>query len=246
MKDINMLTKTEKLNRLIANAQFTVFLGGAGVSTASGIPDFRGKHGLYKQKSKYPPETILSYNFFIEKPVEFYEYYSVKLKGYPVKPNIIHTRLAELEEAGKLKAVITQNVDGLHQEAGSKNVYEIHGSIMRNYCIKCKKQYDEASLIEDEYGVPRCECGGVIRPDIVLYEESLDDRVVKKATDAVKAADLLIIAGTSLTVNTAAFLVGCYRGKDMVIINNSETVFDRSATMVIRRRIEDVFRDIRV
>lgn len=232
-----------KLKEMVAESDNIVFFGGAGVSTESGIPDFRSVDGLYNQKWKYPPETILSHSFFERDPAEYYRFHREKLVVDGVKPNRAHFRLAQLEREGKLKAVITQNIDGLHQAAGSKNVLELHGSILRAYCSRCRRQYD-ASVINKGTGVPRCSCGGVIRPDIVLYEEALDDDVVSRAISYIRAADVLIVGGTSLNVYPAAGLINYYLGNKLVLVNLSETPYDSYADLVIHEKIGEVFSQI--
>lgn len=233
----------ETLKDLVSQSDNIVFFGGAGVSTESGIPDFRSVDGLYNQKWKYPPETILSRTFFERNPEEYYRFHREKLVIDGVKPNRAHLRLAELEQEGKLKAVITQNIDGLHQAAGSKNVLELHGSILRAYCSRCKKAYD-ADIINYGEDVPRCTCGGVIRPDIVLYEEPLDGDIMQSAVHFIANADVLIIGGTSLNVYPAAGLINYYRGNKLVLINLSETPYDSYADLVIHERIGEVFSQI--
>lgn len=232
-----------KLREMIGQSENIVFFGGAGVSTESGIPDFRSVDGLYNQKWKYPPETILSRSFFDRDPEEYYRFHREKLVIDGVKPNRAHLRLAELEREGKLRAVITQNIDGLHQAAGSKNVLELHGSILRCYCSRCRKPYN-AEEINHGTGVPRCSCGGVIRPDIVLYEEPLDDDVVRDAIRYIRNADVLIIGGTSLNVYPAAGLINYYRGNRLVLINLSETPYDGYADLIIHEKIGEVFSQI--
>lgn len=233
----------ERLKELVSDSDNIVFFGGAGVSTESGIPDFRSVDGLYNQKWKYPPETILSRTFFERNPEEYYRFHREKLVIDGVKPNRAHLRLAELEQEGKLKAVITQNIDGLHQAAGSKNVLELHGSILRAYCSRCKKSYD-ADIINYGEGVPRCTCGGVIRPDIVLYEEPLDGDIMQSAVHFIANADVLIIGGTSLNVYPAAGLINYYRGNKLVLVNLSETPYDSYADLVIHEKIGEVFSQI--
>ena len=232
-----------KLNEIIRECNHIVFFGGAGVSTESGIPDFRSKDGLYNQQWQYPPETILSHSFFVRDPEEYYRFHRAKLVVENVKPNRAHLRLAELEREGKLRAVITQNIDGLHQAAGSKRVLELHGSILRAYCSKCRKPYP-ADVINYGKGVPRCDCGGVIRPDIVLYEESLDQDILSQAVSYIRAADVLIVGGTSLNVYPAAGLINYYRGNKLVLVNLSETPYDSYADLVIHDRIGEVFDQI--
>ena len=208
-----------ELERLIQAHQNIVFFGGAGVSTESGIPDFRSEDGLYHQKFKYPPETMLSHTFYEQHTAEFFDFYRQKLIVHGAKPNAAHLRLAKLEREGKLKAVVTQNIDGLHQAAGSKTVYELHGSTLRNYCTRCGKFYD-VDFIANSTGVPRCtECGGIVKPDVVLYEEGLDEQVLSGAVDAIRHADTLIIGGTSLVVYPAAGLIRYFRGDNLVVIN---------------------------
>jgi NAD-dependent deacetylase len=230
----------QTLKNWIAESDNIVFFGGAGVSTESGIPDFRSVDGLYNQKWKYPPETILSHSFFERDPAEYYRFHREKLVIDGVKPNRAHTRLAELEQEGKLRAVITQNIDGLHQAAGSKNVLELHGSILRAYCSRCRKPYD-ADVINHGQGVPRCSCGGVIRPDIVLYEEGLDDDVIMRSIHYIRQADVLIVGGTSLRVYPAAGLINYYRGNKLVLINKTATGYDNRADLIIRDSIGEVF-----
>ena len=231
----------ETLKRWIEESDNIVFFGGAGVSTESGIPDFRSVDGLYNQKWKYPPETILSHSFFERDPAEYYRFHREKLVIDGVKPNRAHTRLAELEQEGKLRAVITQNIDGLHQAAGSKNVLELHGSILRAYCSRCRKPYD-ADVINHGPGIPRCSCGGVIRPDIVLYEEPLDDDVIMRAVHYIRNADVLIVGGTSLRVYPAAGLINYYRGNKLVLITRTSTPAD--ADLVVHGKIGEVFDQI--
>lgn len=224
------------LQQIIDESKNIVFFGGAGVSTESGIPDFRSVDGLYNQKYDYPPEQIISHSFFIQKPEEFYRFYKDKMLCLDAEPNAAHKVLAELEKAGKLSAVVTQNIDGLHQKAGSKRVYELHGSVLRNYCIKCGKFYD-AHFIKNSKGVPVCECGGMIKPDVVLYEEALDESVINGAVAAISKADCLIVAGTSLVVYPAAGLIRYFRGKHLVLINLSPTDADSQAELVIRGKV---------
>ena len=232
--------KIETLRKWISESDNIVFFGGAGVSTESGIPDFRSVDGLYNQKWKYPPETILSAGFFRRDPEEYYRFHREKLVIDGVKPNRAHLALARLEQEGKLRAVLTQNIDGLHQAAGSKNVLELHGSILRAYCAKCRKPYP-AELMNHGQGVPRCSCGGVIRPDIVLYEEPLDQDVLTSAINYIRNAEILIVGGTSLNVYPAAGLINYYRGNKLVLINLSETPYDSYADLVIHEKIGEVF-----
>lgn len=227
------------LQEIIDESDNIVFFGGAGVSTESGIPDFRSVDGLYNQKYDYPPETILSHTFFMDKTEEFYKFYRDKLIVKNVKPNKAHTVLAKLEEKGKLRAVITQNIDGLHQMAGSKNVLELHGSIHRNYCMKCGNFYD-LEYIEKSIGVPKCECGGIVKPDVVLYEEMLDDDTIRKSVKFISNADTLIIGGTSLNVYPAAGFINYFGGKHLVIINKASTIADKNAELVINEPIGEV------
>lgn len=230
----------QQLKKWVDESRNIVFFGGAGVSTESGIPDFRSVDGLYNQKWRYPPETILSRSFFDRDPEEYYRFHREKLVIENVKPNAAHIRLAQLEQEGKLKAVVTQNIDGLHQAAGSKNVLELHGSILRAYCSKCRKIYP-AELINHGNGVPRCGCGGVIRPDIVLYEEPLDESVLTAAIECIRKADVLIVGGTSLNVYPAAGLINYYRGSKLALVNLSETPYDGYADLVIHDKIGQVF-----
>lgn len=233
------MEEIEKLRGIIKNSDKIVFFGGAGVSTESGIPDFRSVDGLYNQQWDYPPETILSHSFFMKKTEEFYRFYRAKMLCPNAEPNAAHLKLAQLEREGKLTAVVTQNIDGLHQAAGSKKVYELHGSVLRNYCMKCGK-FHSVEFIINSTGVPTCECGGVVKPDVVLYEEGLDDSVVNGAVNAIAEADTLIIAGTSLNVYPAAGLVRYFRGNDLAIINMSPTGMDSSADLLICGRIGEV------
>ena len=235
--------KIEKLRGIVERSHNIVFFGGAGVSTESGIPDFRSVDGLYNQQWKYPPETILSHTFFRKKTEEFYRFYRAKMICTSAKPNAAHLKLAELEEKGKLSAIVTQNIDGLHQAAGSKRVYELHGSVLRNNCMKCRKFYGLEAITGSE-GIPRCECGGIIKPDVVLYEEGLDDAVVSGAVSAISNADTLIIGGTSLNVYPAAGLVRYFRGDNLVIINMAPTQMDSNADLVIDSKIGEVFSQI--
>ena len=219
-----------------------VFFGGAGVSTESGIPDFRSVDGLYNTKYKYPPETMISHSFFMNNTEEFYDFYINKMIFLNAKPNNAHKKLAELEKEGKLKAVITQNIDGLHQAAGSKNVLELHGSVHRNYCMKCKKFHDVNYVVKAN-GVPKCQCGGIVKPDVVLYEESLDSDIMEKAVQYIEKADVLIIGGTSLVVYPAAGLINYFKGSKLVLINKTSTPMDKKADLVIYDSIGKVFED---
>ena len=233
------MDKISTLRSWIAESKRIVFFGGAGVSTESGIPDFRSVDGLYHQKFDYPPETILSHSFFYAHTEEFYRFYREKMLVTDVEPNRAHRALAELEQQGKLSAVVTQNIDGLHQKAGSKKVFELHGSIYRNFCQNCRKFYGP-EVIQQSAGVPRCGCGGIIKPDVVLYEESLDDRCIMGAVRAIAEADLLIVGGTSLTVYPAAGLIRYFQGSRLVLINRDETPYDGEASLVFRESIGQV------
>ena len=234
----------QQLKQWIDGSDRIVFFGGAGVSTESGIPDFRSVDGLYNQKYDYPPETILSHSFFMAHPEEYYKFHRDKLVVDGAKPNRAHLRLAELEREGKLQAVITQNIDGLHQAAGSKNVLELHGSIHRNYCLKCARFFPP-EYIRDSEGVPKCPCGGIIKPDVVLYEEGLDDATVRAAVRQLQQAELLIVAGTSLTVYPAAALLRFFRGRHIVLINRDATPLDNQADLVLHERVGAVCRHLR-
>lgn len=238
-----MEDKISILKSFIQSSDNIVFFGGAGVSTESGIPDFRSKDGLYNQKYKYPPEEILSHSFFMENTEEFYKFYKEKMNSLKYEPNIAHLKLAELEKKGKLKAVITQNIDGLHQKAGSQNVLELHGSVLRNYCMKCGKFYN-AEFVFTSKEVPRCSCGGVIKPDVVLYEEALNDEILNKSISAIRDADLMIVAGTSLTVYPASGLINFYNGSKLVLINRENTQYDRKANLVINESLGKIFKEI--
>lgn len=235
--------KIKILKDLIDKSNNIVFFGGAGVSTESGIPDFRSKDGLYNQKYKFPPEEILSHSFFINHTKEFYEFYRDKMNSLKFEPNITHIKLAKLEQTGKLKAIVTQNIDGLHQKAGSKIVYELHGSVLRNYCINCHKFYD-ANYIFNGSDIPYCTCGGIIKPDVVLYEESLNDVILANAIKAISNADLLIIGGTSLTVYPAAGLIYYFHGNNIVLINKDSTGLDSKANLVINTSLGNVFKNL--
>ncbi|MGN0621944.1 MAG: NAD-dependent protein deacylase [Porcipelethomonas sp.] len=234
----------DEFAELVKASENIVFFGGAGVSTESGIPDFRSVDGLYNQKYKFPPETILSHTFFIKHTEDFFDFYRDKMLYKNVQPNTAHKKLAELERSGKLRAVVTQNIDGLHQAAGSRNVSELHGSVLRNYCMKCGKFYDMEFMINSS-GVPRCECSGIIKPDVVLYEEGLDDETVENSVKSISEADLVIVGGTSLNVYPAAGLIR-YRkkGSNLVLINKSETPFDSLADIVIHDSIGKVLGSI--
>ena len=240
-----MEKEIEKLQELIDSSNRIVLFGGAGVSTESGIPDFRSVDGLYNQQYDYPPETILSHSFFMRKPEEFYRFYRNKMLCDTARPNEAHKKLAQLEQAGKLKAVVTQNIDNLHQMAGSKKVLELHGSVYRNYCMRCGKFYD-FDFMKNTEGVPHCTCGGMIKPDVVLYEEALDQDTISESVQMIAQADLLIIGGTSLVVYPAAGLIDYYRGKHLVVINKSATPRDREADLLIQQPIGYVFSQIHV
>lgn len=230
-----------QLKQWIKESKNIVFFGGAGVSTESGIPDFRGVDGLYSQKFAYPPEEIISHSFYKRDPEYFFRFYREKMLPLGFAPNITHKTLALWEAEGKLSAVVTQNIDGLHQKAGSKRVYELHGSVLRNHCVRCGK-FHSAEFVRDAEGVPKCQCGGIVKPDVVLYEESLPGDVLEKSIRAIAEADLLIVAGTSLTVYPAAGLVNYYRGNRLVLINRDETPYDGYANLVLHKSLGEVFR----
>ena len=233
------MEKQQELQRMIDESRRIVFFGGAGVSTESHIPDFRSSGGLYNEQYQYPPEQVVSHTFFVKKPELFYDFYKNKMMFLDAKPNAAHLKLAELEKAGKLTAVITQNIDGLHQMAGSREVLELHGSIHRNYCQECGKFYD-AAYVKHAEGIPRCACGGVIKPDVVLYEESLDNLTIQKSIRAISQADMLIIGGTSLVVYPAASFIDYFHGKYLVVINKSATSRDGQADLCIQEPIGEV------
>lgn len=233
----------EKLQQMIDGSRRIVFFGGAGVSTESGIPDFRSVDGLYHQKFDYPPETILSHSFFISHTAEFFDFYRQKMICLTARPNAAHRKLAELEAAGRLSAVVTQNIDGLHQMAGSKNVLELHGSVHRNYCQKCHKCYSAEEILNST-GIPRCSCGGLIKPDVVLYEEQLDSRTIDESRRYISEADMLIIAGTSLTVYPAASLIRYFRGSYLVLINRDPTPMDNRTSLTIHGKVGEVLGQI--
>lgn len=235
-----------KLKKLVSESSNIVFFGGAGVSTESGIPDFRSEQGIYNTVKNfgYPPEQILSHSFFMKNPEKFYDFYRSTMIYENAKPNLAHLGLAKLEKQGKLKAIVTQNIDGLHQLAGSKTVYELHGSIHRNYCMKCGKFYPLSTITESK-GVPQCkECGGIIKPDVVLYEEGLDEEIINNSIKAIKKADMLIVGGTSLNVYPAASFVNYYYGNKLILINKSKTPYDRYADLLIHDSIGKVFNEI--
>ena len=236
------MDKKLQFKQIIESSDNIVFFGGAGVSTESNIPDFRSVDGLYSQKYKYPPETMLSHTFFAHRTQEFFEFYRDKLLVPWAKPNITHIKLAELEQKGKLKAIVTQNIDGLHEMAGSKNIFNLHGTVYRNYCMHCGKFF-EMEYIKDSKGVPRCDkCGGIVKPDVVLYEEGLDDDVVEGAINAISQADVLIIGGTSLVVYPAAGLVNYFKGRHLILINKQITSFDDKADLVFHESLGEMFK----
>lgn len=239
------MNKVEQLQEIISNSSNIVFFGGAGVSTESGIPDFRSVDGLYNQQFKYRPEVILSHTFFVEHTSEFFDFYREKMNFLTAQPNAAHYKLAELELAGKLKAVITQNIDGLHQLAGSQTVLELHGSVKRNYCERCKKFFDEQFVLKS-VGIPKCSCGGVIKPDVVLYEEVLNSDLINKAVSYISQADVLIVGGTSLVVYPAAGMIDYYRGKHLVLINRHPTSNDFKGNLLIQGSIGEVLGQLSV
>ena len=234
------MTGLETLQQWVSESSRIVFFGGAGVSTESGIPDFRSVDGLYHQKFEYPPETIISHSFYVKNPEYFFRFYREKMLPLGFEPNITHRKLAQWEQAGKLQAVVTQNIDGLHQKAGSRKVYELHGSVLRNYCTRCGKFYP-AEFVKNAAGVPRCDCGGIVKPDVVLYEEGLDQEVIAKSVHAIRNADLLIVGGTSLTVYPAAGLIQYYRGNRLVLINRDATPYDDQANLMLHENLGEVF-----
>ena len=234
------MTNVEQLRQWIKESKTAVFFGGAGVSTESGIPDFRSVDGLYSQKFEYPPEQIISHSFYVRKPEYFFRFYREKMLPLGFEPNVTHKVLAQLEKEGRLAAVVTQNIDGLHQKAGSKNVFELHGSVLRNYCVKCHKFYP-AEFVRDAKGIPLCDCGGIVKPDVVLYEESLNQDTLAGAVSAIRRADLLIVGGTSLTVYPAAGLLQYYRGNRLVLINRDETPYDDYANLVFHDSLGKIF-----
>lgn len=242
---VNEMNKIELLQNIIDNSDNIVFFSGAGISTLSGLKDFRSKDGLYSESFDYPPEEILSHHFFMHNPNYFYNFYRSKLNPLAYKPNIIHYYLTELEKTGKLKAVITQNIDNFHLLAGNKNVLELHGNVMRNYCTKCHKAYDGDYIFNSD-GIPKCSCGGIIKPDVVLYEEPLNDKILDEAIKKISQCDTLIIAGTSLTVYPAAGLVKFFHGQNLVIINRDLTSYDQKADLVINDDLKEVFTKLHV
>lgn len=244
-----MENNVQQFLEMVRGSNNIVFFGGAGVSTESGIPDFRSTDGLYNQKYDYPPETILSHSFFVRKPEEFYRFYRDKILVDGVEPNITHKKLAELEAAGKLKAIVTQNIDGLHQKAGSKEVYEVHGTVAKNHCTRCKEFYtgDEVQVLIDKAHLPICrKCGAIIKPDVVLYEEGLDDYTWSMACNYISNADMLIVGGTSLVVYPAAGLINYYKGNKLVLINKSATPYDDEADLVLHMGLGEVFSQVEV
>lgn len=232
------------INKIIKESNYIVFFGGAGVSTASGIPDFRSVDGIYNERYEYPPEKILSHSFYLSNPEYFYKFYKDKFNLLDKKPNVIHEKLVELEKANKLKCIITQNIDGLHQKAGSKNVLELHGSIYRNFCERCHKFYDALKVFESD-GIPKCSCGGIIKPDVVLYEEALSDTFLE-AIDKIRESDTLIVAGTSLVVYPASSLIEYFHGKNLILINKEKTPYDNLANIVIHDDLKDIFEGIKI
>ena len=239
------MNQIEALQKMINESKRMVFFGGAGVSTESNIPDFRSADGLYQEEYLYPPEQVVSHTFFMKKPELFYDFYKNKMMFLDAKPNKAHLTLAKLEQMGKLSAVITQNIDGLHQMAGSQKVLELHGSIHRNYCMKCGRFYD-AKYVKESHGIPRCDCGGMIKPDVVLYEEGLDDTVIREAVREIREADMLIIGGTSLVVYPAAGFVDYFHGKHLVVLNKSATSKDAFADLCIQEPIGEVLGSINI
>ena len=234
------MDKLEILKKWVMESSRIVFFGGAGVSTESGIPDFRSVDGLYRQKFEYPPETIISRSFYERKPEYFFRFYREKMLPLGFEPNVTHLVLARWEQEGRLSAVVTQNIDGLHHKAGSKRVFELHGSVLRNYCTRCGK-FHSAEFVKDAAGIPQCGCGGTVKPDVVLYEEPLNQQTIESSVDAIYDADLLIVAGTSLTVYPAAGLINYYRGSRLVLINRDETPYDSRADLVIHDSLGNVF-----
>lgn len=239
------MEQIQKLSQIIQDAKRVVFFGGAGVSTESGIPDFRSEDGLYRQKYRFSPEQILSHTFFVQNPEEFFEFYRDKMIYLDAKPNAAHQKLAQWEKAGKVSAVITQNIDGLHQMAGSKHVLELHGSIHRNTCMNCGAHYSVQDILQST-GIPRCSCGGIVKPDVVLYEESLDENVLMESIQEIRQADVLLIGGTSLQVYPAAGLIRYFQGDHIVLINKSSTPADNSADLVISGSIGEVLSQVKL
>ena len=239
------MSDIEKLQSMIDDSERIVFFGGAGVSTESGIKDFRSVDGLYNEKYDYPPEVMLSRSFFNEHKQEFYKFYKDKLNCLDVEPNVTHLYLKKLEDKGKLRAIVTQNIDGLHEKAGNKNIYLLHGTIYKNHCMMCDKEYSAEYVFNSKDVIPRCKCNGIIKPDVVLYEEGLDDNTVSGAIDAISNADMLIIGGTSLVVYPAASFIRYFRGKYLVIINMDSTSYDKNANLVIYDKLGNVFRNLK-
>ena len=237
------MNRLETLKQWVKESKNIVFLGGAGVSTESGIPDFRGTDGLYRQKFEYSPEQIVSRTFYRERPEYFFRFYREKMMPLGFEPNITHIKLAQWENEGRLRGIITQNIDGLHQKAGSREVYELHGSVLRNYCECCGKMHS-ADYVKNSEGIPKCDCGGTVKPDVVLFEEPLDDFVMEQAVCAVMQADLMIVAGTSLTVYPAAGLVNYYRGNRLVLINRDVTPFDHRADLLFHEGLGEIFSEL--
>ncbi len=237
------MNKIETLKEMIKESNNIVFFGGAGVSTESGIKDFRSKDGLYNMKYKYPPEQILSHTFFMNNPEEFYKFYIDKLNCLDIEPNICHKYLTKLEKENKLKAIITQNIDGLHMKAGSKNILELHGTIYKNHCMNCNKSYPAEDIFKKSK-VPKCTCGGIIKPDVILYEEPLNDEVIENTIKSISKAEMLIVAGTSLTVYPASSFINFFKGKYLVIINNDKTNYDNIATLVINDKLGNVIKEL--
>ena len=234
------MTKLEKLKNWVAESRRIVAFTGAGVSTESGIPDFRSVDGLYNQKFEYPPEQIISHSFYERDPASFFRFYREKMLPLGFEPNVTHKVLAKWEQEGRLQAVVTQNIDGLHQKAGSKAVHELHGSVLRNYCTRCGK-FHSAEFVKEAAGIPRCDCGGIVKPDVVLYEEGLDEQTIEASVASIAAADMLIVLGTSLTVYPAASFVNYYRGDRLVLINRDKTPYDRYADLVFHESLGDIF-----
>lgn len=237
------MTKLEKLKKWVQTSNNIVFFGGAGVSTESGIPDFRGTDGLYRQKFEYMPEEIISHSFYLSNPEYFFRFYREKMMPLDFEPNVTHLKLAQWEAEGKMRGIITQNIDGLHHKAGSRQVYELHGNVFRNFCDRCGKAHD-AWFVKNHPGVPKCECGGTVKPDVVLFEEPLSDYVMEQAVCAVMGADLLIVAGTSLTIYPAAGLLNYYRGNRLVLINKDKTPFDHRANLVFHESMGSIFEQL--
>ena len=239
-----MINKIEKLKNIIDNSKNIVFFTGAGVSTESGIKDFRSKDGLYNMKYKFPPEEILSHTFFYNHTEDFYEFYKDKLNPNGVEPNIFHKYIKELEDLGKVKAIVTQNIDGLHEKAGSKNIYNLHGTVYKNKCLECGLEYDSEFVFKCK-DIPKCKCGGIIKPDVVLYEEGLDDDTLYNSIKAISTADTLIIAGTSLTVQPASSLIRYFRGSNIILLNRDTTPYDNMADIVINDELKNIIKKLK-